>query len=207
MCGRDFEFHIDRLIREMERSLGMARPNRSRGHWAIAPAVVVALLGVIGAGGWWFFVGEPAEMARREAAAEKTRVGEQARQDTAAENARPDAQASANARQEGADQQAAVAKAEQEERARQAAEQHLAMTAPGPATPDPARFATVKTPDDLKIRSGPSIQYHIVFVMYTGDRVRIIGDSNNGWKEIEFTAKDGQIYHGFSGDRYLIPDQ
>ena len=43
--------------------------------------------------------------------------------------------------------------------------------------------------------------------MYSGDRVRIIRDADNGWKEIEVQAKNGQTYHGFSSGRYLAPDQ
>jgi len=80
--------------------------------------------------------------------------------------------------------------------------------APSAQTPAiPARLATVKTPDDLNVREGPGAQYNIVYVMHSGDRVRIVRDLDNGWKEIEFTASDGRTYHGFSSARYLVPDQ
>jgi uncharacterized protein YgiM (DUF1202 family) len=64
----------------------------------------------------------------------------------------------------------------------------------------------VKTPDDLKLREGPGAQYNIVYVMYSGDRVRILRDVGNGWKEVEFQAPDGRTYHGFSSGRYLVSD-
>jgi type IV secretory pathway TraG/TraD family ATPase VirD4 len=83
----------------------------------------------------------------------------------------------------------------------------LPLTPAASGTTMPARLATVKTPDDLKLREGPGAQYNIVYVMYSGNRVRIIKDLDNGWKELEFQAADGRTYHGFSSGRYLVPDQ
>jgi hypothetical protein len=72
---------------------------------------------------------------------------------------------------------------------------------------DGARYATVITPDDLKIRTGPGVSYSIIKTIFSGDRVKIIKDADNGWKELEFQDKDGQIFHGFSSERYLVPAQ
>lgn len=69
------------------------------------------------------------------------------------------------------------------------------------------RYATVTTPDDLKLRTGPGANYSIVKIMFSGDRVKIIKDADNGWKELEFQDKDGQIFRGFSSERYLVPAQ
>jgi TPR repeat protein len=75
---------------------------------------LVVILGIIGASGWWVLVEQPAEMARREAAAvEKARAEDRANQ----------AAAAAKAQQEELARQAAAAaaKVQQEERAPQAA--------------------------------------------------------------------------------------
>jgi hypothetical protein len=56
-------------------------------RWAMGLGLV-AMLGVIGAGGWWVFVEQPAEMARQEAgAAENARTTKQARQAAASATA------------------------------------------------------------------------------------------------------------------------
>jgi TPR repeat protein len=98
---------------------------RARLRLAIALGLVV-LLGVIGVGGWWVLVKQPAEIARQEATAgAKARAEEQARQ-AAAAKAQQEAQtrqaATARAQQEEQARQAAEAKTQQEEQARQAAE-------------------------------------------------------------------------------------
>jgi hypothetical protein len=130
--GQDFDVHVGRLIRAIERLLlideertadevvppieptpkaeGPADPVDSPpdrpvvwvngGHtvrWVIGLGLV-AILGIIGASGWWVLVEQPAETARREAAA--------------VENARAEDRPS---------QAAAAAKAQQEEQASQAA--------------------------------------------------------------------------------------
>jgi hypothetical protein len=154
--GQDFDVHVGRLIRAIERLLRIdkertpdeavhgvittieaapsialtpkagpavapvappvGRPvvQANGGHpvrWVIGLGLVV-ILGIIGASGWWMLVKQPAEMARREAAAaEKARVEDRAQ-----------AAAVAKAQEaEQARQAAAAAKAKQEERARQAA--------------------------------------------------------------------------------------
>jgi hypothetical protein len=122
--GQDFEVHVGRLIRAMERILRIdeerAADQAVQGHAAVKQAALrikptpkpqplvdpiglalVLMLGVIGVGSWWVYVEQPAEMARQE---------EQARQ-----------AAAAKAQQEEKARQAAAAKAQQEEQARQSA--------------------------------------------------------------------------------------
>jgi chemotaxis protein histidine kinase CheA len=89
---------------------------------------LVVILGIIGASGWWVLVEQPAEMARREAAAvEKERAEVRAIQAAAEakaqqeEQARQAAAAAKAQQEEQARQAAAAAKAQQEERDRQAA--------------------------------------------------------------------------------------
>jgi len=153
--GQDFEVHVGRLIRAIERLLGsdqertadqavqgaiaaieaaspmeptpeaeppvdpvvsqigrpVVRPDGRRTvRWVLG---LVVILGIIGASGWWVLVEQPAEMARRQAAAvEKARAEDRANQAAAAAKAQQEEQAR---------QAAAEAKAQQEERDRQAA--------------------------------------------------------------------------------------
>jgi len=168
--GQDFDVHVGRLIRAIERLLGsdqertadqavqgaiaaieaaspmeptpeaeppvdpvvsqigrpVVRPDGRRTvRWVLG---LVVILGIIGASGWWVLVEQPAEMARREAAAvEKARAEDRANQAAAAAKAQQEEQArqaaaEAKAQQEERDRQAAAAvKAQQEEQARQAA--------------------------------------------------------------------------------------
>ena len=153
--GQDFDVHVGRLIRAIERLLGsdqertadqavqgaiaaieaaspmeptpeaeppvdpvvsqigrpVVRPDGRRTvRWVLG---LVVILGIIGASGWWVLVEQPAEMARRQAAAvEKARAEDRANQAAAAAKAQQEEQAR---------QAAAEAKAQQEERDRQAA--------------------------------------------------------------------------------------
>jgi hypothetical protein len=87
---------------------------RNSSRWLTVTALTMVLLATIGVGAWWTFVEQPAEMARREAAAaENARAAEQARQ----------AEITAKALQDERDREAAAAaaKAQQDERNREAA--------------------------------------------------------------------------------------
>lgn len=106
--GQDFEVHVGRLIRAMERILPIdeerAADQAVQGHAAVKQAALrikpklvdpiglglVLMLGVIGFGSWWLFVEQPAEMARlgeepaRQAAAKAQQEEQAARQAAAA---------------------------------------------------------------------------------------------------------------------------
>jgi TIR domain len=113
-------------IREDDVPQIIPRTRWTASRLVISTGVFVALA-MIAAGGWWVFVEQPAEMARREAvAAEKARAVDQ------------QAAATAKALQEERDRQAAAAaaKAEQDERDRQAA---VAAARPAGVT-HPANF-------------------------------------------------------------------
>jgi hypothetical protein len=76
-----------------------------------------------------------------------------------------------------------------------------------PQQADAARYAIVTTPDDLKLRTGPAVSYSIVKVLLPGARVKILKDTDNSWKELEFQDTDGQVLHGFASGKYLNPAQ
>jgi len=120
--GQDFDVHVGRLIRAIKQLLRIddeappieptpkaERPvdpmpspvdrpvvRANRGHtvrWVIGLGLVV-ILGIIGASGWWVLVEQPAEMARREAAAvEKAPAEDRGRQAAAVSKAQQEEQA------------------------------------------------------------------------------------------------------------------
>jgi Bacterial SH3 domain len=64
------------------------------------------------------------------------------------------------------------------------------------------RYAIVST-INLNLRTGPGPQYGSVAVLPQGTKVKIVGDADDGWKELEVQRADGQDLHGFANGTFL----
>ena len=56
---------------------------------------------------------------------------------------------------------------------------------------------------NLNLRSGPGTNFGVVAIMPEGTRARVVGQTNDGWIELNVPAQDGGIFHGFANSSYM----
>ena len=56
---------------------------------------------------------------------------------------------------------------------------------------------------NLNLRSGPGTNFGVVAIMPEGTRARVVGQTNDGWIELNVPAQDGEIFHGFANSSYM----
>ena len=56
---------------------------------------------------------------------------------------------------------------------------------------------------NLNVRKGPSMNGDVLAIIPHGTKVDILRGLNNGWTEIQVSGTNGNVYRGFSYDKFL----